>query len=50
MSYREQYDFWLKDAYFDGKTKDELQSQTMKRKSRTVFIRSWSLVRAAFAA
>ena len=26
MSYREQYDFWLKDAYFDGKTKDELRA------------------------
>ncbi len=26
MSYREQYDFWLKDAYFDEKTKDELRA------------------------
>ena len=24
MSYREQYDFWLQDAYFDEKTKVEL--------------------------
>ena len=26
MSYREQYDFWLKDAYFDEATKEELRS------------------------
>lgn len=26
MNYREQYDFWLKDSYFDEKTKDELQA------------------------
>ena len=26
MSYREQYDFWLKDAYFDEKTKEELRA------------------------
>lgn len=26
MSYREQYDFWLKDAYFDEVTKEELRS------------------------
>mgnify|MGYP004692514065 FL=1 len=26
MSYREQYDFWLKDAYFDKATKEELRS------------------------
>ena len=25
MSYREQYDFWLKDAYFDEATKEELR-------------------------
>lgn len=25
MGYREQYDFWLKDAYFDEATKDELR-------------------------
>ena len=25
MSYREQYDFWLQDAYFDEKTKEELR-------------------------
>ena len=25
MSYREQYDFWLHDAYFDEKTKEELR-------------------------
>ncbi|MCM1134624.1 MAG: phospho-sugar mutase [Clostridium sp.] len=25
MSYKEQYDFWLKDAYFDEKTKEELR-------------------------
>lgn len=25
MSYQEQYDFWLKDAYFDEKTKEELR-------------------------
>lgn len=26
MNYREQYDFWLKDSYFDEKTKAELQA------------------------
>ena len=26
MSYKEQYDFWLKDSYFDEKTKAELQA------------------------
>ncbi len=26
MSYREQYDFWLQDGYFDEKTKEELRS------------------------
>lgn len=26
MSYKEQYDFWLEDAYFDEKTKEELRS------------------------
>ena len=26
MSYKEQYDFWLSDAYFDEATKDELRS------------------------
>lgn len=26
MSYKEQYDFWLKDTYFDEKTKEELRS------------------------
>ena len=26
MSYKEQYDFWLKDAYFDEKTQEELRS------------------------
>lgn len=26
MSYKEQYDFWLSDAYFDDATKDELRS------------------------
>ncbi len=26
MSYREQYEFWLKDDYFDEKTKEELKS------------------------
>jgi phosphoglucomutase len=26
MSYKEQYDFWLKDAYFDEATKEELRS------------------------
>jgi len=25
MSYKEQYDFWLEDAYFDDKTKEELR-------------------------
>ncbi len=25
MSYKEQYDFWLKDSYFDEKTKEELR-------------------------
>ena len=28
MSYREQYDFWLQDGYFDEKTKEELRSIT----------------------
>ena len=26
MSYREQYDFWLKDSYFDEAAKEELRS------------------------
>lgn len=26
MSYKEQYDFWLEDSYFDEKTKEELRS------------------------
>ena len=26
MSYKEQYDFWLSDAYFDEATKEELRS------------------------
>ncbi len=26
MSYKEQYDFWLEDAYFDEKTKEELRN------------------------
>ena len=26
MSYKEQYDFWLSDAYFDEATKAELKS------------------------
>ena len=25
MSYKEQYQFWLEDAYFDEKTKEELR-------------------------
>ena len=25
MSYKEQYDFWLEDVYFDEKTKEELR-------------------------
>ena len=26
MNYKEQYDFWLKDSYFDEKTRQELQA------------------------
>ena len=25
MDYKKQYDFWLEDAYFDDKTKEELR-------------------------
>ena len=40
MSYKEQYDFWLKDSYFDEKTKAELQA---------ISIKIWNLVPADYA-
>lgn len=29
MSYKEQYDFWLEDVYFDEKTKEELRGLSL---------------------
>ena len=43
MSYREIYESWLENPYFDEETKKELRM--MRKKSKTVFTVSWSLER-----
>ena len=50
MSYMEEYDFWLKDDYFDKDTKKELEAilgyivsfRTTRGRSRRGSTRSWS--------
>lgn len=50
MSYKEQYDFWLKDSYFDEKTKAELQAISGDEKEiEDRFYKIWNLVPADFA-
>ena len=46
MSYREIYESWLENPYFDEETKRNYgHLRMMKKKSKTVFIVSWSLER-----
>mgnify|MGYP000187611216 FL=1 len=44
MDYRQEYDKWCNDPYFDDQTREELkQLPVMTRRSRIVFIVHWSL-------
>ena len=52
MGYKEQFEFWLEDSYFDEATKQELLAirKDEREISRTVFTRSLRSARADFAA
>ena len=44
MDYKKTYEAWLSNPYFDADTKKELESIGMKMKSKSVFMRTLSLV------
>ena len=44
MGYKETYEAWLANPYFDEATKDELRlSQGMTKRSKSVFMQIWNL-------
>ena len=50
MGYKEQFEFWLEDSYFDEATKQELLAiRNDEKKLRIAFTRSWHSVQAGFA-
>jgi len=49
MDYKETYEAWLSNPYFDADTKKELRAlQRMRTKSKSVFMRIWNLVQPDF--
>lgn len=47
MSYKDTYNDWLQNPYFDEATKEELRAiADDEKRSKTAFTVSWNLVRA----